>query len=108
MSVRATKEIHDHIWIRVLSGSSLDWCVVMQVKKLVQKMVTRDTLSYRKMTDKPQVKDVTEKDVTADVEMKDSTPAQEEKAELDEKTLAQGEATMLLISMTLCTLNVLK
>ena len=56
-----------------------------QVKKLVQKMVTRDTLSYRKMTDRPQVKDV-----TAEVEMKEGTETQEGKAEVDDKTLAQG------------------
>ena len=59
-----------------------------QVKKLVQKMVTRDTLSYRKMTDRPQVKDV-----TAEVEMKEGTETaiQEGKAEVDDKTLAQGQ-----------------
>jgi len=74
---------------------------VVQVKKLVQKMVTRDTLSYRKMTDRPQVKDMMEKDVTADVEMKEAAPAQEEKAEVDEKTLAQGEGTVYVFPITM-------
>ena len=52
------------------------------------------------MTDRPQVKDMLEKDVTADVEMKEAAPAQEEKAEVDEKTLAQGEGTVYIFPVT--------
>ena len=89
LSVRAMKDTLLYVHTSAIcpcNERSCNQLFVTQVKKLVQKMVTRDTLSYRKMTDRPQVKDV-----TAEVEMKDVTAPQEEKADLDDKTLAQGD-----------------
>lgn len=59
-----------------------------QVRKLVQKMVTRDSLHYRKLTDKPKAKEEDNKDSD---KMKD---AAREKSK--EKDPAVGEALAAL------------
>ena len=59
-----------------------------QVRKLVQKVVTRDSLHYRKLTDKPRVKEEDSKDSDR---MKDVT-----REKVKEKDPAAGEALAAL------------
>jgi hypothetical protein len=59
-----------------------------QVRKLVQKVVTRDSLHYRKLTDKPRVKEEDSKDSDR---VKDVT-----RERVKEKDPAAGEALAAL------------
>lgn len=59
-----------------------------QVRKLVQKVVTRDSLHYRKLTDKPRAKEEDSKDSD---KMKDAA-----KEKSKEKDPAAGEALAAL------------
>ena len=63
--------------------------VTLQVKKLVQKLVSRDTLSYRKLTDKPVAVE------EGDKKTEDSTkPESVSKVLPDDKVLSQGKFHM--------------
>lgn len=72
-----------------------------QVKKLVQKMVSRDTLNYRKITDKPVSEDKKDsKDEDGGGEGKEAGSADKkedgkEESGLDLETLAKGNALLL-------------
>lgn len=61
---------------------------LVQVRKLVQKVVTRDSLHYRKLTDKPRVKEEDSKDSDR---LKDTT-----REKVKEKDPAAAEALAAL------------
>lgn len=72
---------------------------MVQVRKLVQKVVTRDSLHYRKLTDKPRVREEDSKDSDR---MKDTT---REKGK--EKDPAAAEALAALAFGVYCSLCII-
>lgn len=69
---------------------------LVQVRKLVQKVVTRDSLHYRKLTDKPRVKEEDSKDSER---MKDTM-----REKVKEKDPAAAEALAALAFGVYCSL----
>lgn len=69
---------------------------MVQVRKLVQKVVTRDSLHYRKLTDKPRVKEEDSKDSDR---TKDTT-----RDKVKEKDPAAAEALAALAFGVYCSL----
>ena len=59
--------------------------IILQVRKLVQKVVTRDSLHYRKLTDRPKLK---EEDSKENDKSKDSTKEKSKDSAADEALTA--------------------